>query len=183
MNLTRRRALTAASVFIPAALLAACGIVTTTTTNGITTITANVARINAWGAAFINAAELISALPGIADTRAGMVVSESSMVITADLSAFAKAAGSAVTLTFDATSIPASMTSLLNDGTTLLHVAQAALPSATGAAVSDAGAYIMALQTIVSLFTALVAAAPTTTAAAVSPMAEKRALAVLGVRR
>jgi hypothetical protein len=194
-----RRAILRASALVPVtAALAACGIFTSTTTNDVTTVTVNVSDLNAWGTAIINAATLVSGLPGISTTTQGAGIAAISKAATAALAAVDVAAGTSQTFTFNSGSVPASITSLLSDGTTLLADAQAAAGGVTGTSVQTAQTYIEALTTIVALFQAAVSTIPTTTAPAAASghvmtvlpdgvipmpakMTEAQALAALGV--
>ena len=123
---TRRIALLSAASLLA---LAGCSAVTSTTTNGVTTITVNVADIDDWAEAFLNAAGLILALPGIAAGPTGIAITAVLAVIKADLAAFNAASGGNVTLTFNSTSVPAAIQSVLTDGQTLLSDA-AGVPGA-----------------------------------------------------
>lgn len=183
MNISRRTTLLRTAAILPVAALAACGVFTSTTTNGVTTITINVAQVNAWGAAFINAAALVSGLPGIAGTPAGLAIVAVGAVAKTDLAAFTATAGASVSLTFDKTSAPAAIQSLLTDGQTLLTDAQGALGSVAPASLGSAQTYVAAIQTIVSLFTAAMGvSASTAKVSATAPMSEANALASLGVK-
>ena len=176
-TIIHRRALLGASALLP---LAACGIVTTTTTNGVTTITVNVARVDAWAQAGANAATLIADLPGIAATPASVAILGIVALVKLDAGAFDKAANGQTVLTFDANSVPASIASLASDARTLLGDARAALPNVASTAMNDAQTYVNAVQTLVSLFDATVGGVKV--GAVPAPMTEAQALAVLGVK-
>jgi hypothetical protein len=172
---TRRIALLSAASLLA---LAGCSAVTSTTTNGVTTITVNVADVDAWGQAFLNASGLILALPGIAALPVGAAISAVLAVIKTDLAAFDTASGGNVTLTFNATSVPAAIQSVLADGKTLLSDA-AGVPGAVTATVqATASEYVQALETVVSTF----AAAIGQITAGASPMSLGQALSVLKVK-
>ncbi|MDE2105501.1 MAG: hypothetical protein KGL39_50205 [Patescibacteria group bacterium] len=180
MRISRRAAL----ALMPLAGLTGCGLITTTTTNGVTTITVNVKQLDAWGQAFANAASLIGVLPGIAGTPAGVAILGISALAAGDIAAIDKSANGALVLTFDATSIPAAVSSLLTDGSTLLTDSSNALPSVASGAVSVAQTYIAALKTVVSLLTAALtppASGPVVAAAMPRPMTEAAALKTLRV--
>lgn len=180
MPMTRRRILAIPSSAVSVVALAGCGIITTTTTNGVTTVTLDVGRIDAWAQAFQNAGTLILGLPGMPVLLgpAAPVITAIIAMAGADIAAFDKAAAGKLTVTFDTTSIPAAITSVLADGKKLLTTVQAAIP--VGAIAGTVGTYISALATIVSIFEAAIGSAPPAMGA--TPLAESRALAALGVK-
>ncbi|MDE2342903.1 MAG: hypothetical protein KGL63_05840 [Betaproteobacteria bacterium] len=177
--LNRRSLLRASALTFPAIALAAC---TISTVNGVTTLTISVAQVVAWGTAFDNVAKTVAGLPGI---PAAVSASATALAITiaSNLAAFHKAAGSNVNLTFDRTSVPAVINSLLADGKTLLADLQGVL---TGVAQADAAMvqeYINAISTLVSVFEAALGsvAAKVAIKAGTVPMTEGAALLVCGV--
>lgn len=171
MNITRRHIL-AASAIVP---IAACGIVTTTGNS----VSINVAQIDAWGQAFLNAAGLVLTLPGLA-VPYGALVTALIPVIKADLAAFDASAGGKVTLTFDASSVPAGVSSLLADGKQLLTDVTSVPGLLADGAASTANTYVQAIATIVSIFSAAVGSV--SVGAASGGMTEGQALAVLHVK-
>lgn len=178
MTITRRAALRSTAAIIPAAL-AACGIVSTSPGQ----ITINIAQVNAWATAFINAANLVVALPGIAGTPTAATISGVGAVASSDLAAFTATTGGAISLTFSSASVPAALQSLLADGNTLLADVKGALGGVASTAAQTAQTYITALQTIVALFNAAMSiSVATQAAAATAPMSEAKALATLGVK-
>ncbi|MDE2469423.1 MAG: hypothetical protein KGL35_11920, partial [Bradyrhizobium sp.] len=104
-------------------------------------------------------------------------------IITTDAAAFDKAAGGKLALTFDATSIPATFRSIVDDAQTILSTIAAALPST--AVVGTALQIVSAVKTVVLLIEAMVpplapaAAARGGVMASMAPMTEADALAVL----
>ena len=172
MNRSTRRAVL---VLLPAAALSACGLITTTTTNGVTTITVNVAQLNNWGQAILNAGTMLAPLiPGV-----GPAVMAILNLVSSDLAAVNKTAGGSVSLTFDSTSVPAALTSLLADGQKLIGTVSPALPAAASSVATEAQTVVNALQTVVSVLAATLGSV-----AAVKPvMTEAQALQVLGVTR
>lgn len=171
----RRRSLLAASALLP---LAACGAVTVTTANGVTTVKINTASIDAWGQAAINAATMLAPLAG----AAAPAILAIGGVARVDLAAFDKASAGSVTLTFDRGSPPAAVASVLADARNLLTAAQPVIPAKSGTA---AATYLSALAVIVSTAEAAVGVAPTAVAARLSaerPMTEGEALTALGVK-
>src|ERR1035437_2141456 len=147
MQISRRAMLLSAT---PLAL-AGCGIITTTTTNGVTTISINVAKVDGWAQAFVNAGNLIYGLPGVAGLLGpiGGVVQIVVKMVAADVMAFDKSAGGVTDLTFDATSIPAALNSILADGRKLLATVQGAMPQI--GAINGVASYANALALVVSV--------------------------------
>ena len=171
--MNRRSILIGALAAVP---LAACGIISSNKSNGVTTITISVTDVQNWGAAIANAAKLLSVLPGIPASTAAVVSAVETKVL-ADLTAFTTAAGSSLTLTFDSTSVPAAINSLLSDGQSILSaVTGVGIPASFTSAAQQ---YIDALSTIVSVFKALISS---TTKVAATPMTEGHALSILGVK-
>lgn len=172
-----RRKFLSTTAIAAAGLVAAC---TTSTVNGVTTVTLNTAQVNSWAQAFLNGAQLVANLPGIMGTPLGLTIAGIAPVISADVSAFNTATGGSLVLTYDRTSPVKAVDSLLADGHTLLTDALTAIPQVPATIAADAQTYLQALKTIVSLFEAALGG---TTAAAVAkaPMSEGAALKALGV--
>ena len=173
MSLRRRQL--ASLALLP--LVAGCGVFSSGTQNGVTTVTVNVAQLNAWGTALLNSAALILSLPGIAGTPPATAISVVAMAIRTDLAAFVQTAGSNVTLTFDSSSVPAAIKSLMDDAQQLLTIAQSTLSLVVSNSLQIARTYIAAIQTIVSLLTAIASSA----APPPAPMSERTALTTLKV--
>lgn len=171
--LTRRTLVSAIPGIAAAGVLAAC---TSTTTNGVTTVTINVAQANAWGQALLNAITLVAGLPGIVGTPPALVVMAIEPMISADLTAFNTAANGQLVLTYDRSTPAAAVTSLAADGQKLVSDVQAAIGSVASSALQTAQTYLAAVKTIVSLFQA---AAGAVTAAAAPGMTEVQAMTVL----
>ena len=170
--MNRRHALS----LLALAPVAACGLVQTTTTNGVTTVTVNVADVVAYAQAGINAASLVGSLvPG------GAAIVAVGSTIAVDLAAFSKATAGQVTLTWNATSVPALVRSLLGDVQQLLADVTAAVPQVPASVASQASTYLSALSTVVTLFEALVAPASVAAAKPIS-MTRLQALSALGVK-
>lgn len=172
----RRLLLRNSALFIPFVTLAGCGIVTTTTTNGVTTTTVNVKQIQTWATAFENAATLVASLPGV-PTSIATILKLVNNQINIDLAAFDTATSGKLTLTFDATSPPAALSSLLTDGNTLLTDIKGSVSNVVTTYATDAQTYLNALSTIVSLFEAALGSV----GSAQPVMSESAALAALHV--
>jgi hypothetical protein len=178
MNITRRNfskesLLLASALVGGVTLMAGC---TTSTVNGVTTVTLNVAQVNAWGQALVNSTTLVAGLPGINATPEAQAIKLVGPMISGDLAAFNKAANGALSLTFNTTSPAAGITSLVTDAQTLLNDTSAAIGSNLGGVAQE---YLDAIKTVVSL---IQAATATSLVAGATPMTEAQALATLGVK-
>lgn len=174
--LTRRSIVSAIPGIAAVGALAACS---STTTNGVTTITLNVAQANAWAQAALNAVTLVTSLPGIVGTPPALAIIAVEPLISADLTAFNTAANGQLVLTYDRTSPAAAVTSLAADGQKLVTAVQAAIGNVASSAMQTAQTYLAAVKTIVSLFQA---AAGSVAASAEMGMSEGDALKTLGVK-
>lgn len=169
--LSRRTLISAIPTIAAAGALAACA----KTANGIVL---NVAQVDAWGQAALNAAQLVATLPGIAGTAPSVAIAAFAPMISADLKAFDAAAGGKVELTID-TSSPANIAnSLLNDFQSLLNALVVAVPNVASTQAQQAQTYLSAFKTIVSLFQA--AMGSMTASASAGSMSEAQALKALG---
>ena len=165
-----------------AAPVAAC---TTSNVNGVSTVTLNVAETVAWGQAVANAAVLFAGFPGV-PASVSTTMTTLAGLISADLTAFKAAAGNSVTLSFAATSPNAAVTSLLNDGQTVLTDASGVVKGVAAQYLAQAQTALNSLKTIMSIFQAVMAGASVGTArlvvgAAAHGMTEQGALLNLGV--
>lgn len=177
MILTRRSALRGTTALTASTLLPGCDPVTTTTTNGVTTTTINVADLDNWGTAFINAASLLAPFLG----PVGTTILAIGTVAKTDLAAVDSAAGGSLSLSFNSTSVPAAVSSLLADGQKIVSTVTSAVTNGTVSALAaQAQTYLTAAQTIVSLFSAALGLA--SAASAAPKMTEAAALAALGVK-
>lgn len=178
--MNRRALLRSAAPFVVTVYVGGCSIFTTTTTNGVTTVTLNVAKINQYAQAFASGVATVLGVPGVS-VLLGVYLAPFQAIenaVVMDIAAFNAATGGSATLTFDATSVPASINSLIADGKSILTTIQTALPqTAIIGTLMDA---VNAVQTIYDLFVALLPS--TTVSAALPPMTEAKALAVLGVK-
>src|SRR6185437_2961755 len=182
IHMNRRHLLRTTALAMIAAPIAACSVFQSTTTNGVTTITVNVAKLDAYGQAFINGGTMLLDLPGISTLPAAAAVATVLAVLKTDIAAFDTATQGQATLTFDATSVPAAVQSVLADGKTLLTDARSVLGTAEQAAASTAQTYIDAIQTVVSIFSATIGQITAGARAGAVPMTETQALAVLRVK-
>ena len=168
--MNRRHFLASTAIAAATLALSACDAVTSTTTNGVTTLTINVAQINAWGQAIVNGADILAPFAG----TAGSIILLVAKTAEADLASVNTLSGGSATLTFNSTSIPAAVQSLLTDGKTVVADASGAISASAGTAATEA---LNALETIVSIFAATLGSM----GAAAPKMSEAQALATLKV--
>src|SRR6185437_11906274 len=128
--MNRRRLLRTTALALVAAPIAACSVFQSTTTNGVTTITVNVAKLDAWGQAFINGGTMLLGLPGVATLPAGVEIAAVLVMAKANLAALDAETHGQAMLTFDSTSVPAAIQSVLADGKNLLTDAQGLMDTA-----------------------------------------------------
>lgn len=108
---SRRSFLRNAGFLACSTALGACSIATS---NGVTTVTLNVNEVVADTNIALTIAQTGLGFVGL-PTNIGTVVSEGITIIQNGLTAFKKASGGSVSLTFDKTSVPAAFTSLIAD--------------------------------------------------------------------
>jgi hypothetical protein len=180
--MNRRHRLRTTALAMIAAPIAACSVFQSTTTNGVTTITVNVVKLDAYGQAFINGGTMLLDLPGISTLPVAAAISVVLAMLKTDIAALDTATQGQATLTFDSTSVPAAIQSVFTDGKTLLADARSVLGTAEQAAASTVLTYIDALQTVVSIFSATIGQMTAGARIGATPMTETQALAVLRVR-
>ncbi len=185
MNMTRRALLGATAVALPVAL-AGCGIVTSTTVNGVTTVTVNVAKLDAYAKAVQNGTDALLANPLIAGAMgAGVAVAVAAALTGAAdaISAIDKQANGSQTLTFSATNVPAALTSLQSNATTIYDDVQTAFTTVAAKLPATVAQAFSALETVVALLLAVMPTVAVAKAALkgmpVPRMPEARALAIL----
>lgn len=174
--LTRRFLLSTVTPAIAAAALVGC---TTTTVNGVTTVTLNVAQVNGWAQAVLNSIALVAGLTGVVGTPVAATIMALEPVVSADLTAFDTATNGSLVLTFDSTSPSKVASSLLQDAQTVLSAVVAAVPQVPSAMEQTAQEYLQALKTVVGFFQA--AMGSVAASAVKAPMTEAQALKVLNV--
>src|SRR6185312_15103835 len=96
--MNRRHLLRTTALALVAAPIAACSVFQSTTTNGVTTITVNVAKLDAYGQAFINGGTMLLDLPGISTLPAGAAIAAILLLLKTDLAALDTATQGKVTL-------------------------------------------------------------------------------------
>lgn len=151
-----RRGLLLAGCALP---LAACGIVSSQTTNGVTIITVNTAKAAAFAQALSNLGGDILAVPGVATILGPtFLLFQAANTDLAGIPAAINAyAGGAQTFSFDTTSAPAFINSLVADANTMMADAKQAT-NVPGGIVSTFQAIVTVAQATVALLTIAVAA-------------------------
>jgi hypothetical protein len=174
----QRRKLLLTSAFTALAL-AGCAV---STVNGVTTLTVNLAAVNAYAQAVENSVTLLTSNPLIAaaiPAPAATIIKAAQAAVGTAIAALDKEYAGQISFSFDATNVPAALLSLQADASTIFAGFQTVaegIGAAVPAAVSQA---LLALQTIVSLVNALTIA---NVGAVETPMPADTALAVLGVK-
>lgn len=150
------------------------------TVDGITTVTINVATIDAWATALNNSTNLILSLSGVGATPAGVAILAVGDSLAADIKAFDAATKGQTTLTLNGTAVPAALASLEADANTLLANVKTAVGGVAATDVATAQNYLSAIETVVSLVEASVPSLTVGAPLRAAPrMSEAQALAVL----
>jgi hypothetical protein len=156
-----RRKLLAGSALALMGFVAGC---TTSTVNGVTTVTINMPTFTAYA---MGATALVTAFlgfPGVAPLigAAGPVISGILSQVESGFAAVNTAANGNVSFSFDTTSVPAFITALEQDGTKLTSALSTAFTGAGSALPAQAGQYyngaIAVLSAIAALFSISTAA-------------------------
>jgi hypothetical protein len=180
MNQITRRHLLAASAVLPVgAALAGC---VASTVNGVTTVTVNLATVDAYAQAIGNAVTTLLTIPALS-TGLGVLgvatITTASTDVTKSISALDTANAGSESFTFSTASVPAALASLQADANTIVSNVGTVVTSLGSTLAANVTTTVDALETVVSLLTALV---PTGAVSAVKlKMTEAQALAVLGV--
>ena len=176
-----RRALLGSSVLGLPLALAACGMITTTTTGGVTTITVNLVALNDYVQAAKNGAAILLISPLIAAALGPVKIALIEATINnaaAQIAALTKASNGAATLTFTATGIPAAIAAIQGDAATILEAGSVMFGSFKSTLGTQIQQTIDAFVTVVDL---MKAAGSSAVAAPKTPMTPKAALSLLGV--
>ena len=176
-----------------------------TTTNGVTTITLDVAKVKNYGQAGLNAAATITSFLSSFPTMTpyALAIQAAETALSGALSAFSAAAGSTLTISYNDATWKTRVDSILTDLDTLAAAIESAIAGSgsmlSTSVLADAKTAYNALNTVISVFKALLGVsdvkAPVGTPAQVTRdmvlvgapvpatgMTEARALAILGVR-
>lgn len=179
--MNRRHLLTAASAIVPAALLAGCGMITTTTTGGVTTVSVNLVALNDYVQAAKNGAAILLISPLIAAALGPVKIALIEATIAnaaAQIAALTKASNGVATLTFTASSAPAAISAIQSDAATILAAGSVMFGSFKSTLGTQIQQTVDAFATVIDL---MKAAGASTVAAPKLPMAPKAALSLLGV--
>lgn len=154
------RKLSIGAVALAAAPLMGC----TIAKNGsVTTLTLNVAKVDAYAKAAENFADTILSLPVVSAAlgdKATVIKTLASRIVSA-ISSFDSAAGGAASVSYDNSSVKAAFASILDDFSQIVSLVKSALSniestSATSGALSTATTATNFAETILSLLQALV---------------------------
>lgn len=183
MNISRRRLGVLAGLTTAAAALSACSVASS---GGTTTATLNVAEVNKWFTAGVNAEAVILAIPGVSAAFGIPGVAALGVTVAtlkAAMTAFTSAAGSSLTVSLDTTSVKTAFDSGLAAIQSLLVQFRAMITSlnVSSAVYSQINLTVSSLATIASIAEALLPVSATMTYAADQSMSESQALANLGV--
>lgn len=162
MSTLSRRSFLRSSVLAGAAALTAC---TVTTTNGVTTVTLDVAKVKNYGQAGLNAAatvtSFLSSFPALAPYALAITAAETAL--SGALSAFSTAAGSTLTISYNDATWKTRVDSILSDLDTLAAAIESAVAGSGSAlsssVLSNARTAYNALATLISVFKALLGVA------------------------
>ncbi|GBQ32327.1 hypothetical protein HLH34_04525 [Gluconacetobacter azotocaptans] len=184
-HLSRRSLLRGAIALAGASALAACAV----STNGnVTTITLNVAKIDAYGQAGLNAAATVTGFLSTVPAAAPYVplIAAAETALSGALTALSSAAGSALTIDYNdatwKTRVDSVLHALAAVGTAIGVALKGMGPALPASIAADANTAVSALRTVISLFEGLVGVSAARAVAA-PEMTEAQALRVLGVSR
>lgn len=152
--MNRRNLLRTVSLFGVAAIpLAACGLVTSTTTGGVTTVKIDTARIATNGDAVIAAISAILMAPSIVILLGPNLIAAQAALTAAQLalSEFKALTGPSVTVALDTTKAQALVTSLVGDAQQALILVQGVTSKLTGVTATNVGNYVAATLTLLPL--------------------------------
>jgi hypothetical protein len=158
MSTLSRRSFLRSSALVGATALTAC---TVTTTNGVTTVTLDVAKVKNYGQAGLNAAatvtSFLSSFPALAPYALAITAAETAL--SGALSAFSTAAGSTLTISYNDATWKTRVDSILSDLDTLAAAIESALAGSgavlSSSVLSNARTAYNALATLISVFKAL----------------------------
>lgn len=179
------------TIFVSGATLLAASMLqgcTVTKSGNLTSVTLNVAKVDAYAKAAQNFANTILSVPMVTSTLGtGPVVLINAAVtgIVAAIDQFDAAANGAATVSYDSTSVKTAVNSIISDLQTVLTYAKQGISgiestASTADTISKVNTAISAAETVLSLLTALIVSVGVARAAP-TPMSEASALAVLGV--
>ncbi|MCG4256955.1 hypothetical protein [Acetobacter senegalensis] len=182
---SRRNFLRTAGLLACGTALAAC---TVTKSGNVTSVTLNVAKVDAYAQAAKNFAGTILSVPLVTSALgSGRVTIINACVtgIVVAIDQFDSAANGAATVSYDSTSVKTAVNSVIADLQTVLTYAKQGISgiestASTADTISKVNMAISAAETVLSLLTALIVSVGVARMAP-TPMSEASALAVLGV--
>lgn len=146
--------------------IGALGACTITTSGGVTTLSLNVAKVVAYGQAGINAVSMILSVAAVSSAigaPAVAIINTSATALEAALAAFKTTAGSAVTVSYDNTSVKTAVDSVLSDLKTVAANLSSAVAGASTSVSSDIlstlNTTLKAVETVLSAFEAVLGVA------------------------
>lgn len=179
MNISRRSLLRTTALALPAVALASCA---SSTVNGVTTFTINLATANAYAQAIENGANMLLAIPLISTGMgaAGVAIVKAAVAgIATAISQLNTTYKGQISFSFTIASEPAALNALVTDANQINGVASGIVTSMGTQITAAEQETIDAIQAVVSTLVALV----TGTVGAVQPqMPVSAALTVLGVK-
>lgn len=172
----RRHILGVTAAALPAALLAACSI---SSSNGVTTFTLDVAKVDQDASAMIQAVSSVLALPGIGVALGpNLVVVQTALAAAqAALASFDQATHGKATVDIDTTSAKSFVNSLVADIQTVIAGLQPVVGKLAGSLQQQVSIYLTAIQTLIPFVLSAIDLASATPAKALKlPMTEAQAL-------
>lgn len=180
---SRRGFLAGVGALAGVGVLAACK---STTVNGVTTVEINVAKINAYGQAGINAVKTIMGFAPIAAAvppAISTAVNVAEGILSSALSAFDTSSKGLLVVSYNDANWKSRIDSVLADMQTVSDDLRAAVSSVTGkvssSVLNDAATALNALDTVISFFEAMIGYLGDTKRVPI--MTEEQALAILKV--
>lgn len=185
---SRRNLLKTAPLFGAGLLMAGCSVFSANTINGVTTVKIDVSRLDAYSKAIISGASTLLANPLIANALGPVKVAAATLLFSSIESGISKIDASAVntggvqTLVFNATSVPAALTSIEGDVSTLFADIKNGFTGASKPLSATAIQAYDAFETIVALIQVMIPAVKVSKRMmAVKKMTGSQALAILNI--
>lgn len=186
MDLSRRAlgGISTAAI-LTAAGLAAC---TTTTTNGVTTVTINTKTVDSYAQVGISAVATmlsIAAVASVIGAPAIVIINAASTALAGTLKALDTATSGSLTFTYDGTGAKAAFDSVLADvGTVLTDMQESVAPieaKLSSADASTVATVINAVATAYNLLQSLISSVSSVKAPATAPMSEAAMFRAVGL--
>lgn len=182
VSLSRRSALRTVLPLAALPVLASCGIFSSSTSNGVTTVTIDTARLNTDGQAIVTMATAILANPLIASALGANLTAAQTLLSTVSMtmSKIADATAGKVSTSIDVSSVQGFVTTMLADVNQFVSLVMTVVPSvASGVVANTIQTYLTAISTLVPLIQ-LAVALTTPAAASIAPgrMTEAQAVAL-----